>query len=427
MKHPGQKRSSLFRQGCRLAAFIVPLALAACSDRGLTEDAKADLVLAINSNARDRPSFEAAGRQFEATHPENDVELRIISGRYYQKCLVMIAGKVAPDLMWMGQSFSEFADRGAFLDITDRFERDVDVAEFFPQCLEWYRVDGRQMGVPYVIDIDFIVYNKDLFDQAGVPYPDPDWEFDDFLGTAKALTTDRDGDGRIDQYGYYGGLGNYLFGAEFIAKDGLTPQCDTPEMLDYIRTNLDLHYKYNIAPKPEPYSTDKLDIYTPFVQGRYAMQKMFTGNLPHMSEKFADLNWDIALHPKVRRRAHWASSGAIVMSADTKRADEAWELNKAFFSDEFMETMAYRGLPPKPAVARKVFADHTGKPESLGLMIRAADYLYPTPRVPHLQELQQIWAAAVARAMSGRATPEQAMEQAQKDMELAIRNFTRNE
>ena len=49
-------------------------------------------------------------------------------------------------------------------------------------------VDGKVYGVPALIDNLAIIYNKDLFDAAGVDYPTADWTWDDFRAAAKALT-----------------------------------------------------------------------------------------------------------------------------------------------------------------------------------------------------------------------------------------------
>src|SRR3989442_495552 len=46
-----------------------------------------------------------------------------------------------------------------------------------------------------------VVYNRDLLDRAAIPYPTDDWTWDEFLRMAQLLTRDRDGDGRIDQWG----------------------------------------------------------------------------------------------------------------------------------------------------------------------------------------------------------------------------------
>jgi len=384
------------------------------------------LVLTIAGGLRERPLYEGAAREFMDAHPDVEVETRVVGGRYYQKILVMMAGRVAPDLMWMGQSFSEFAERGAFLDITDRVAKEVDTRHFLPQALNWYRMNGRQLGIPFAVDIQFLVYNKALFDKAGVAYPTADWDFAEFLDKAKRLTLDKDEDGRIDQYGFKGELDRSVFGAQFISPDGRRAQCNTPEMLEFLQTNLDMAYKHHIVPTPEEGQQEGLDNYTLFAQGRVAMMVMYTWNLPWLADRFADVDWDLALNPKVKQRGQWASSQAIVIAADTRHPDEAWELCKVFFGEKFQKGMSFRGMPSNLKVARDVIASHRGKPASLGLLHTAKDFLYPTPRVPHLQELQSLWRQGCATAWARRATPAEAMARAQRQVTRAIAKIDRN-
>src|SRR3712207_7658069 len=47
-----------------------------------------------------------------------------------------------------------------------------------------------------------IYYNRKLFREAGLPDPPPkDWPWHEWLAACKKLTKDRDGDGRLDQFG----------------------------------------------------------------------------------------------------------------------------------------------------------------------------------------------------------------------------------
>ena len=407
-----------------LSAGLV-LAWLALGRRGASDGKKIRLVLAIAGGLRERPLYEGAAAEFVKDHPGVEVETRVIGGRYYQKVLVMMAGRVAPDLMWMGQSFSEFAERGAFLDVTDRMAKEVDTRDFLPQALSWYRMNGRQLGIPFAVDIQFLAYNKALFDEAGVAYPTDEWDFEEFLDKAKRLTIDKDGDGRIDQYGLKGQLDRSLFGAEFISADGRRATCNTPEMIEYLQTNLDLAYKHHVVPTPEESQQEGLDHYTLFIQGRAAMMTMYTWNLPWLADRFADVDWDLALNPKVKQRGQWASSQAIVISADTRHPDEAWQLSKVFFGEKFQKAMSFRGLPSNLKVAREVIAARRGKPANLGALYTARDFLYPTPRVPHLQELQSLWSQGCATAWARRATPAEAMERAQRQLARATKKLYR--
>src|SRR5688572_11156915 len=101
-----------------LAAFFFPFA---CEQN--VDDGRVHLVMATPAGLADRPHYENAVRRFAEDHPDVDVEIIEIPGNYYQKLLVMIAGRNPPDLMWMGQGFGEFARRGAFLDVSEQIAR----------------------------------------------------------------------------------------------------------------------------------------------------------------------------------------------------------------------------------------------------------------------------------------------------------------
>ena len=59
---------------------------------------------------------------------------------------------------------------------------------FGPKLLGAYNYDGVQYGLPTDLDLQLIYYNKDLFDAAGVSYPEAGWNWDDYLAISKALT-----------------------------------------------------------------------------------------------------------------------------------------------------------------------------------------------------------------------------------------------
>jgi multiple sugar transport system substrate-binding protein len=46
-----------------------------------------------------------------------------------------------------------------------------------------------------------LLYNKDLFDKAGIPYPNNNWKWEDLRNAAKKLTKNNNGDGKTYQWG----------------------------------------------------------------------------------------------------------------------------------------------------------------------------------------------------------------------------------
>ncbi|MBT3375876.1 MAG: sugar ABC transporter substrate-binding protein [Lentisphaerae bacterium] len=387
-------------------------------------DGKAHLVLTVPADRETRPMYRGVVKRFEEAHPNITVQILEIPANYYGKVLVMIAGRNAPDLMWMGQSFAEFAARGVFLDLSEKLETEVDLEEYLPQALSWYRVEGKQYGIPFGIDMNYIAYNKTLFDEAGVPYPTDDWDYDCFLKTAKALTRDIDGDGRIDQYGFKGELAKSSFGAQVISPDGKDVLCNRPEMIEALRTNLNLAREHHVSPLPEDSDFQGLDTYTYFRQGKAAMMQFFTWNLPFLRRQCSEMNWDIVNNPKVRQRGHWASSQAVLVSSSTRHPEEAWLLAREFFGDEVQQRMAARGLPPSRRIAEMVIQNQrkTGqKPANIAALRRASDSLYPNPRIPNLSEILSLYGSAAGGVPTGRSTPEEAMARAEKAIVLYLK------
>jgi ABC-type glycerol-3-phosphate transport system substrate-binding protein len=60
----------------------------------------------------------------------------------------------------------------------------------------WYSLDNWSFTLG-------VYYNRDLFDAAGLPYPDSAWTWETMLSMARRLTRDTDGDGAPDTYGIF--------------------------------------------------------------------------------------------------------------------------------------------------------------------------------------------------------------------------------
>ncbi len=74
-----------------------------------------------------------------------------------------------------------------------------DLGEYYDDTISQREIDGHYYSLPAKKMTYTILYNKDMFDEAGIDYPDPDWTYDEFLETARALTK---GEGNDKVYGY---------------------------------------------------------------------------------------------------------------------------------------------------------------------------------------------------------------------------------
>lgn len=373
--------------------------------------------------------YQAVIREFMKTHPDVQVNLQSIPGaRYYQKVLVMLASRVGPDLMWMGQSFSEFADRDVFLDLTPYIEKDktFHLEDYNQQALSWYRYDKKQYAIPFGIDMRIMVYNKDLFDEAGVAYPRDDWTFDEFLAACKKLTVDRNGDGQIDQYGYQGPMELSLFDGKIVKTDGTAAACNCPETIEYLQTTLDMFANYRVSPTPkEQLQQTGLDSFSIFRQRKNAIMMFATWDMSNMKKQFANMRWDIVLNPKIRQRGQWVSSQAYAVSRETKHPEVCWELYRVLSAPEVQEQLAFLTIPTHQPTLQKAIANHRGEPRNIAALQKAMDRLYPTPRVPHLQELVALYNNACQSVWAGSATPQEAMKEAERQINQTLRRRKR--
>lgn len=73
------------------------------------------------------------------------------------------------------------------------------INDYYDDTISQREIDGHYYSLPAKKMTYTILYNKDMFDEAGIAYPEPDWTYDEFLETARALTK---GEGSDKVYGY---------------------------------------------------------------------------------------------------------------------------------------------------------------------------------------------------------------------------------
>ena len=131
--------------------------------------------------------LDAIVAAFEAENPGIDIEVQTAAyDDYFTSLQTQIAGGSAPDTFELNyENFVTYARSGALLDIGDYVE---DPARYDPLALEGFTDEGVQYGLPITFSDVVLIYNKDLFDAAGLDYPTADWTWEDEQAAAEALT-----------------------------------------------------------------------------------------------------------------------------------------------------------------------------------------------------------------------------------------------
>src|SRR5690606_19877255 len=131
------------------------------------------------------PDKENWQKQVVASFEEKNPDIKVSIQNYPydafdQKLITMISSGNPPDVWNPNQAESGFAtymQMGALKDLTPYIGEDASELETMNKdLLNIYKVNGKYYGVPLVSNATYLYYNKDLFDEAGIPYPTTDWD-----------------------------------------------------------------------------------------------------------------------------------------------------------------------------------------------------------------------------------------------------------
>ena len=95
-------------------------------------------------------------------------------------------GKLPDVVLIDNPEMRKYVDLGIFEDITQAVEGRYDLSQFYPEVLSSVQYDGRYYGMPFCCNNVGLVYNREMFREAGMEPPE-NWE--EFLKAARAMTT----------------------------------------------------------------------------------------------------------------------------------------------------------------------------------------------------------------------------------------------
>ena len=275
-----------------------------------------------------------------------DIKGEYVGEDYWTKLQTQIGAGTPPDV-GIGEFVRvvSFGKGNVLMELDDLIARDkVPLDQNFSASVAQYRWQsgefdsggkgGKMYGLPSDGQGHIFVYNKKMFDEAGVKYPTDDWTWNDVVEAAKKMT-------KPDQNkwgAYVPGLGvlnrgNFLYaaGGELISQDFKKSGLDMPETIDAYKWAWDLIYTHKVAPKPLPKEPAN-----PFASGRVGMYfdgVWWIGDFIEVK----DFEWDVAQfpkHPKTGKRTTSLEADGWWAFKAAKDRDLAWSLTKFLASEK---------------------------------------------------------------------------------------------
>ena len=175
-----------------------------------------------------------------------------------QKVIVQSLAGVGPDLFscYDGIQLSAYVNSGIAWEVTDKLKQaGIDVENDLWRAADpTFIYEGRVYGFPANVAVNAVWFNKDIFDACGIPYPQGERTWEEFIALAQRLTVS-DQSGRIGHFGFlfdFITVQHFLkeWGADVYTKDGARCILDSPEAIAAVQFMRDLIYKYKVSPSP---------------------------------------------------------------------------------------------------------------------------------------------------------------------------------
>ena len=330
----------------RITAFVLAITLLlSLSGCGAT-DGKTHLKLQIWDVAQ-RDSMQAICDAYTAKNPDVTIEVQVTSwNEYWTKLEAAAESNTMPDIFWMHTNqILYYSDFGMLADVTDLYE-DVEPNYYENHFSEISSgnaqgSNGRMYGVPKDKDNIFLVYNREMFDAAGVAYPDDTWTWDD-LTAASAQIYDKTGKYGFmayndDQMGYWSFV--YQAGGCILTEDKTQGGFDQPgtkkgmEFYVGMQSN-DWCPKQAYFAETAPGTAFFSEVGSMYIEGNWELMNKCI-NFPNMKGK-----WDIAPMPKCPDpvsgdgRATISNGLCYATAAHGKTKDIALDVIKFFGTEE---------------------------------------------------------------------------------------------
>ncbi len=325
------------------------------------------------------PPIYSAARSFEKEHPNIKVRVESVTDSYQEKLLSEVAAGIAPDVVHMDPgNIEKYAIRKALLPLNDFIAKSkYDIGAFYKNLIDAHTFHGLLYVLPRdIAPISAIYYNKRLFDEAKLPYPDGKWTWDfherpelrehDFLWVIHQLS--KEINGRVVRWGYAPSWQDLLWQQFSLSTGGrwaddymhpMRMQYDDPKVMRAIQFAADLTLKYHWVPSATAISTVmQSSAKQAFAEQKIAMFQSGIWEVPFLRKELLKgkpgyFDWDIAMPPAYKDGTlHFPTggSGYAIMSS-TKHPWEAWLLTQWMGGVQGQYTLAATGMA-QPAIQK---------------------------------------------------------------------------
>jgi multiple sugar transport system substrate-binding protein len=296
---------------------------------------------------------------FEAENPGIKVNVTVLpeSGFTEKMTTALGAGVGAPDVafFWDNNWFPQALDLTPYIEADPEIKPEIYFPSFWETRAVW---QDKIVGLPLGVGANFVMYNRDLFDAAGIAYPTEDWTTDDYNEMVTALTNaeakvwggDRPrGPFRAIWFNY----GAFPYSDDSMTVDGYMNGEASVAAYTWL---WDL---VNSGGTPTPADlevlsregTGPIDL---FLSNRLAMATLNQGHMLNATD--AGMNFGIVPEPKGPGEEQYVNAWSLTVSiwSGTQHPDEAWQFLRYWAGPKGQQFLMEHGnLTPTRTTCRR--------------------------------------------------------------------------
>jgi sorbitol/mannitol transport system substrate-binding protein len=425
-----------------------------CAGAGTLGATDQTVTIAMVSNSQMTDARELSSR-FEEANP--DIELRFVTlsenqARAKITASTAMGGGEFDVVMISNYETPQWAENGWLVNLSEyaRKTPGYDENDFFPSLRESLSYDGDMYAVPFYGESSFLMYRKDLLEQAGITMPrTPTWQ-----QVADAAA-------KLDSPDMVGiclrgkpGWGEVLapldtvintFGGRWF-DENWNAQLTSPEVQRAVQFYVDTVTKYG---EPGAAASGFSECATQFGQGRTAMWYDATSAVSVLEDPASSTvvgKVGYAMAPMVEKpNSGWLYTWALGIPQSSDKKDSAWKFISWMTDKNYIklvgEELGWARVPPGSRLSTYEIPEYKEASQAFGQAtldsIGGADPLNPTVQpvpytgiqflaIPEFQDLGTRVSQQISAAIAGQKTVAEALEQSQQYAEVVGRSYQEN-
>lgn len=397
--------------------FLFTSLLAACGGGSSDNGGKKVINVALwDENVKE--TLNESIKLYNQKHPDVEVKVTYTPwADYWTKLRTSLAGNSGPDVFWMnGPNFHSYASSGLIKDLKPLIDQsNLDTSVYTDALVDLYTYNGNLYGLPYFLDSIGLFYNKEIFDKAGVTYPDDTWTWETLEENAAKLTDKSNGiygfiapiDNQIGYYNFIHQAGGFV-----ISDDKTESGFNSPEALSafqWEQNMIDKGYSPNAQQQLE---TKPRQL---FGSGKVGMYPAISVNSPELYKLLGD-KLGVAELPAGKQKASIVHGLSWTINGKTKVEQEAWDLVQILSGKEGSELLAKSGFSiPAYKGAEEGWLNSIPSLD-LQVFVDSLEFAVPYPVSQKTAEWQDAEVKEIQAAFLGKKSFEEALKNAAEKM-----------